>query len=46
MHLNEPGCAVKQALEDGEISELRYLSYVTMQEDTANQNHWERNKDL
>lgn len=45
MHLNEPGCAIKQALEDGEISELRYLNYVTLQEDTSNQNHWERNKD-
>lgn len=46
MHLNEPGCAVKQALEDGEISELRYINYVTLQDDTANQNHWERNRDL
>ncbi len=46
MHLNEPGCAVKQAVEAEEISELRYLNYVTLQEETANQNHWERNRDL
>ncbi len=46
MHLNEPGCAVKQALEDGEISELRYMNYANLQEETANQNHWERNKDF
>lgn len=46
MHLNEPGCAIKQAVEEGEISDLRYMNYVTLQEETANQNHWERNKDF
>lgn len=46
MHLNEPGCAVKDAVSTGEISELRYMNYVTLQEETANQNHWERNRDL
>ena len=39
MHLNEPNCAVKQAIEDGEISELRYLNYVTLEQDNANQNN-------
>ncbi len=46
MHLNEPGCAVKKGVEEGGLSELRYMNYVTLQEETANQNHWERNRDL
>ena len=29
-HLAEPGCAVKQAVEDGRIAELRYRNYVQM----------------
>lgn len=29
-HLGEKGCAVKQALEQGEISQSRYDSYVTL----------------
>jgi len=37
LHLDEPKCAVKKALEEGEISESRYMSYVQMvtgEEDT------------
>lgn len=30
LHVNEPGCAVKQAVADGEISEDRYVSYVNI----------------
>ena len=30
LHLDEPHCAVKQALEDGQISESRYRSYEQM----------------
>lgn len=30
MHFNEPGCAVKDAVEQGEISEERYVSYLTI----------------
>jgi ribosome biogenesis GTPase len=30
IHLDEPKCAVKDALEDGEISWSRYRSYVQM----------------
>ena len=30
MHINEPGCAIKQAVIDGEISEDRYISYCTI----------------
>jgi ribosome biogenesis GTPase len=30
LHLDEPGCAVKKALENGTIAESRYRSYVQM----------------
>ena len=30
VHDNEPGCAVKEALENGEISETRYRSYINI----------------
>ncbi len=30
MHIEEPGCAVKQAVNDGKISEDRYISYLTI----------------
>lgn len=32
-HTHEPGCAVKQAVEDGEISAERYSSYLGMLEE-------------
>jgi ribosome biogenesis GTPase len=30
IHINEPGCAVKDAVEDGTIAESRYHSYLSM----------------
>lgn len=30
LHLNEPGCAVKEAVEEGIISEERYVSYCVL----------------
>lgn len=33
MHLNEPGCAVKNALEQGKISKIRYRNYVDLFEE-------------
>ena len=32
LHVNEPGCAVKEAVINGEISEDRYVSYVNIME--------------
>ena len=46
MHRNEPKCAVKEALEKGEISELRYNNYLKILEEIEDQNYWERHKDL
>ncbi len=43
-HRNEPGCAVKTAVEEDEISELRYMNYVTILEEIEDQNYWERHK--
>ncbi len=33
VHINEPGCAIKSALEAGEISENRYNNYLMMYND-------------
>ncbi len=35
LHLHEPKCAVKKAVEEGQISESRYLNYLGMMEDSA-----------
>lgn len=41
-HVHEPGCAVKQALEKGAISETRYESYVKMYDVLKDIKDWER----
>ena len=33
LHLDEPGCAVTKAVEEGEIDQLRYRSYINILED-------------
>jgi ribosome biogenesis GTPase len=35
-HLHEPGCAVKERAESGEISGARYAAYVRLAEDLSN----------
>jgi len=30
LHLDEPGCAVRNAVEEGEIDSLRYRSYLNI----------------
>ncbi len=37
VHLNEPGCAVKQALKEGRISKIRYNNYAEIYEELKNQ---------
>lgn len=39
-HINEPGCAIKQAVIDGEIDEDRYVSYVNIL-DSLKDHKWE-----
>ncbi len=43
-HREEPGCAVKTAIEQGEISPLRYQNYLLLIEEIEAQNYWERKK--
>lgn len=45
-HRNEPKCAVKNAIEEGTISELRYFNYITILDEIEDQNYWERHKNL
>jgi len=39
MHINEPGCAVKEAVNSGEIATDRYVSYLTIL-DTIREKSW------
>lgn len=41
IHINEPGCAVKYAVENGEISTSRYESYITLYEQLSKIKEWE-----
>ena len=43
LHRNEPGCAVKAAIAEGQVSELRYVNYLTIIEEIEDINYWERN---
>ncbi len=43
-HRSEPDCAVKEAIEDDEISIFRYQNYLQILEEIENQNYWERHK--
>jgi ribosome biogenesis GTPase len=39
MHLNEPQCAIKAAVKQGEIFESRYESYVQLMQEDENEVH-------
>ena len=39
LHINEPGCAIKEAVINGEIHEDRYVSYVNILE-SINEEQW------
>ena len=40
MHMNEPGCAIKQAVMDGKIHEDRYISYCTILDSIEEKTSW------
>ncbi|MGB3802243.1 MAG: ribosome small subunit-dependent GTPase A [Lewinella sp.] len=46
LHRNEPGCAVKESVEEGDdrVTDLRYYSYLQILEEVESQNYWERRK--
>lgn len=39
-HMNEPGCAVKEALLQGKISKIRYNNYVTLYNELKSQKRY------
>jgi ribosome biogenesis GTPase len=39
-HMTEPGCAVLEALEKGELSPLRYRSYLGIRESVTQDEPW------
>ena len=43
-HRNEPDCAIKEEMEKGLISELRYMNYLQILKEIEDQNYWERHK--
>jgi len=43
LHRDEPKCAVKHAVENSEISVLRYQNYLQILDEVDDQNYWEIN---
>lgn len=41
-HVNEPKCAVKRALDNGDIDFIRYQNYIHILEIISSKNYWER----
>lgn len=39
LHMNEPKCAIKEALESGEIDESRYATYMQLMEEDQNETY-------
>jgi len=46
MHINEPNCAVKEAVENEDIHIIRYQSYLSIIKEVEDQNHWERHTNM
>ncbi|MBF5027291.1 ribosome small subunit-dependent GTPase A [Planobacterium oryzisoli] len=40
MHINEPKCAVLGAIDEGEIEESRYVTYLKLMEEAEEENAW------
>ena len=45
-HRNEPKCAVLQARDEDEISQLRYQNYIKILSEIEDQNYWEINTEF
>ncbi len=45
-HRNEPKCAVKEAIEEGRMSDLRYHNYLLILNEIEDQNYWERHTNM
>ena len=41
MHMNEPGCAIKAAVDSGEVPISRYYNYLGIVDDIQQRDHWE-----
>ena len=41
-HYREPNCAIREAVQKGEIAQSRYDSYVTMYESVKDKKEWEK----
>jgi ribosome biogenesis GTPase / thiamine phosphate phosphatase len=39
MHINEPGCAIKEALKEGQINVDRYVSYMSILDTMSDKNY-------
>lgn len=46
LHRNEPGCAVKKAIDEGRVSKIRYENYLAILSEIEDQNYWERHKEM
>ena len=46
LHRNEPGCAVREAVRAGTVSEWRYIHYLGILDEVDEQNYWERHKGI
>jgi ribosome biogenesis GTPase len=45
-HINEPKCAIREAVEAGQINPIRYQNYLSLVDEVENQNYWEQNEDF
>lgn len=46
LHRDEPGCAVKAAVEEGALAPMRYETYLQILGEIEEQNYWERHKKM
>jgi len=42
LHRDEPGCAIKSAMVEGEIAESRFMNYLQILDSLEEVNYWER----